>query len=159
MIHTDQWRARRTLCWDGTPIPRAQWGGDHWSVLAYVHSVVVNGAAIEPSRMQTNPTRHPLLQGEAQRRSLLPYNPDHCTRLIDPDGVVTYLHEHDDWDCLDELEDAGLVEIVSLINGIVRLTPDGFAVAQALVAHRGQGGSYATFQPWRTGADSAVRIQ
>lgn len=52
---------------------------------------------------------------------------------------------HDDWDCLEDAESAGLLRIVSHVNGFVQLTDEGLAVAGALREHKARGGTFATF--------------
>ncbi len=53
--------------------------------------------------------------------------------------------DHDDWDCVDDLCHAGLVERLTR-PGCARLTPQGSAVHEAMQTHLRQGGSIAKFQ-------------
>ena len=112
---------------------------DHWSLLAYIETRCVEThllyAGLDKRRMRCNPYRHPLL---AHRRD---WSPRWGTRLAN--GQV--LADHDDWDCLDDLEAVGLVEILSLINGFVRLTESGISMCAGLRAHKINGGTFATF--------------
>ncbi len=113
------------------------WGKDHWSTFAYVETCVVDrGGAIDRQRMRTHPGRHPLLahmDGSA-----------YPTRLRD--GAL--LSDHDDWDCLSDLEEAGLLEnIGSDTNHLIILTDEGRRVAAALRAHKAAGGTFASFAP------------
>jgi hypothetical protein len=93
---------------------------------------------IERSRMRVDIDRHPLLSHPVR----------HCmegckypTRLKDS----VELEDHDDWDCLDDLEAAGLLEIRSLVNGCVKLTDRGKDVAGKLRSHLAGGGRLAGF--------------
>lgn len=52
---------------------------------------------------------------------------------------------HDDWDCLDDLETAGYVEVLSLSNPAVRMTGAGLAVAAQLRAYKANAGNFADF--------------
>lgn len=53
---------------------------------------------------------------------------------------------HDDWDCLDDLRSAGYVDILSLANSCVRMTPQGIKVAAMLREHKATGGMFAGFR-------------
>lgn len=55
------------------------------------------------------------------------------------------LGSHDDWDCMDDLEKEGLIEVVSEANGFVKLTDKGFGVAARLREWKARGGMFATF--------------
>lgn len=83
-----------------------RWGKDHWSLLAYVESVCVDGhGEIDLRRMRCDADRHP---GYAVRQGFDDNShKKYSTRLQDGE-----LQDHDDWDCLDDLEAAGLVEDV-----------------------------------------------
>lgn len=56
------------------------------------------------------------------------------------------LTDHDDWDCMEDMEKAGLIEIMSVVNGIIVLTEKGMAVAGHLRAHKSRGGNFASFE-------------
>jgi hypothetical protein len=138
-------------------IPVSRWGKDHWSLLAYVESLVVDApdkvGTVNRQRVRCNPGRHPLLQGT--RDGI--WQPNYGTRLAgffeyaqrtDLTAAETagfFLPEHDDWDCLDDLDVANLVETLSLINGKVLLTPVGSVIAAQLRLHKQQGGQFANF--------------
>lgn len=119
-----------------------QFGRDHWSTLAYFETLVVdNGGRIDKRRMRCDGARHPqfghLPLGIVGR----------CpTRL--KGGVE--LDDHDDWDCMDDLEAAGLIETSGTgMFPVVQLTPRGHEIANALRRHRADSGlharSYDTF--------------
>lgn len=137
------------------PIPVELFSKDHWSTFAYVESRCVDGkdglGTLECNRMRCNPSRHPLLSGGA------PWREGYSTRLSgffdSPDrhdankaieqGLMAA--GHDDWDCLDDLEAAGLVEVISLAQCVVRLTSEGLRVSSLLRQHKAQGGNFARF--------------
>ncbi len=111
-------------------------GKDHWSTFAYVETCCVeNHGELENIRLRINNSRHPVGRG---------WDPKYGTRvkngsIPDPD--------HDDLDCLDDLEDAGLIEqIGTMINPTIRLTERGFAIAGSLRRHKANGGQFATFE-------------
>lgn len=139
--------------------PVQKFGKDHWSLLAYVETRCVDGSAgigaLDRNRMRCNQERHPLLGGSL---SAAPgWKPQYSTRLAGffefkdraiPAVAIAagfMLDGHDDWDCLDDLEACGFVEILSTANGAVRLTPAGLKVAAALREHKATGGMFATF--------------
>ena len=121
-------------------IPMSQFGRDHWSTFAYLESRCVNHRG-RPDRqhMRCDPERHPLHQNRGTHTGKTP-SP---TRL----GNGNEVHEHDDWDCVDDLATAGLVQIEgSGIDPIWRLTEHGHKVAAALRRHLATERRYATFQ-------------
>ena len=130
-------------------VPVERFGKDHSSLLAYIETRCVdstgNTGTLDPLRMRCNPKRHPVMAVSrfGERRWESTYGTRlHTTRT----GRVVQLKTHDDWDCLDDLEAAGLVEVLSLVNGIVRMTPSGLKVAAALRTHKAEGGVFATFR-------------
>jgi hypothetical protein len=76
------------------------------------------------------------------------WSPRHGTRLLGFSGAEPELQvaDHDDWDCLDDLDAAGLVQVINLANGWVRLTPAGVAMAAKIRAHKAGGGSFASLR-------------
>lgn len=135
-------------------VPVSRFGKDHWSLLAYVETRCVDSATntgqLDPKRMRCNPKRHPMMAVSifSERR----WEPRYGSRLrVTRTGTIPQLKTHDDLDCLDDLEAAGLVEVLSLINSIVRMTPDGLTVAHALRKHKADGGLFTTFR-WPTAA-------
>lgn len=116
-----------------------QFGKDHWSMLAYLETLCVDAkdefGLIDKTKVRCNSSTHPLLSqnGFAWKESW-------GTRLNS--GV---LENHDDWDCLDDLENEGLVEVFSLTQGIVKMTSKGMAVASELRNHKASGGYYSNF--------------
>lgn len=154
------------------PIPVEQFGKDHWSTFAYIETRVVDyGGVLANPNMRTDASRHPkfMARNSAQGGAEYP------TRLR---GEAEQT-DHDDWDCLLDAQEAGLLTIMSprdlgwwnidrgrrgplrgpgapnLSNTIVlkvqvELTPMGEAVAGELRAHKGRGENYATFVPTMT---------
>jgi hypothetical protein len=56
--------------------------------------------------------------------------------------------QHDDIDCLDDLEEAGLLESIgTLINPCYKLTDKGFELAGQLRKHKSTGGNFSGFIP------------
>lgn len=165
-----------------TRIGVEQFGKDHWSLLAYIETLVVDGMAtggtvgragsrraprsvgiIDRDRVRCNPQRHPLLLGPRQTIDF-GWKPEWGTRLRgyfdapDDQRAALRLPDHDDWDCLEDLDAAGLVEFVTLTSGGVLLTKAGFAMATRRRAHKASGGSFATFAPPATAASHAPRV-
>lgn len=130
-----------------------RFGKDHWSLLAYIETLVVDNQPIDRRRMRCNPTTHPTLVAPHQHQR---WEPQWGTRLknyflkeyFDAHDKAAYqLPEHDDWDCLEDLDAAGLVEFQTLTSGVVRLTPEGRRVANELREHKQNGGTFAGFTP------------
>ena len=117
-----------------------KFGKDHWSTFAYLECRVVdNKGVVALPQMRCDIDRHPGLHASIHGTTLKKYP----TILAGGEE----LHDHDDWDCVDDLEAAGFVEQTGTgINPAVRLTELGHEVAAALRKHKGEGGSFATFQ-------------
>lgn len=133
-----------------------KFGKDHWSLLAYVETRCVDfGGVLAPHHMRCNEANHPTL---SVTPSGITWKPTHGTFLRgafdlpkgDRLGAGYQLPEHDDWDCLDDLECAGLVEIQSLSNPRVSMTREGRRIAALLRAHKADGRQYATFDLQKT---------
>lgn len=111
-----------------------KWGRDHWSTLAYVETRCVDHSGkINHRNMRCDPDRHPLHAHEATSDNPPP------TRL--KGGLE--LSGHDDWDCLDDMEELGLLTTMGVM---VALTDKGFEVASALRKHIARGGNSGNFE-------------
>lgn len=138
-------------------VPMADWGKDHYSLLAYVETLCVEGRAgvgtLDWARCRVNEKNYPLL-----KRTSSPWKPEYGTRLSgffgngagDRTDPKRRLGQHDDVNCLDDLADEGLVEILSLMNGFVKITNKGREIAGRLRAHKSKGGYFADFNPAAT---------
>lgn len=129
-------------------VPVEEWGKDHWSLLAYVEvRCVDNKGTLAKHHMRCNTKTHP---GHYAGMTLMPvHNPDgsymYSTKLgmsVEP--------EHDDWDCLDDLETGGFITIGGTgLYPIVALTDAGRVMAGKIREWkgRGEGHSFGNFQP------------
>lgn len=119
-----------------------QFGRDHWSLFAYVECRVVDDGGIPNNlHMRCDPARHPGLAGSYNGHRLTP-DRKYPTRLAG--GAL--LNDHDDWDCADDLEAAGLIQIKGTgIHPVWRLTKLGRRVAAKLREHKQKGGQFSTF--------------
>lgn len=112
----------------GEPVPMVLWGKDHYSTFAYLETRTVDYKG-------TVDFRH--MRGQRGVVSKYP------TRL----ELGVELAGHSDWDCLDDIEDAGLiVNAGSGINPLVQMTEKGCLVAAALRAHKAAGGHFGNFR-------------
>lgn len=120
-------------------VPIAQFGRDHWSLFAYVECRVVDhGGVLDRTHLRCDPRLHPAHAHEGSRQGG-PYP----TRLVD--GLTR--GDHDDWDCLDDLEAAGLISSHGTgVNPWFRLTRKGLRMAALLRAHKAKGGQFAEFR-------------
>lgn len=130
-------------------------------MLAYVESCCVDGrdgvGTLDRRRVRCNANTHPMLSAELDVAGM-GWKLSYSTRLAgffdfaersDPEKAIAaglQLRDHDDWDCLDDLEAAGYVETLSLVNGFVKMTPLGCEVAAKLRAHKAEGGHFAGFR-------------
>jgi len=123
-------------------------GKDHWSLLALVENLIVdapnNIANIPRNRMRCNGDSHP------NHSHMSSWNPNWGTRLQGyfTDGEKNkdfLLPIHDDWDCLLDLQEAELIEIVSFNNAFIEMTKKGNEIASQLRAFKSTGGQFAQF--------------
>lgn len=137
-----------------THVSIERFGKDHWSLLAYIETCCVDSAqegigTLDNRRMRCHPKhpkQHIVVHGAGGG-----WQESYGTRLrgfFGPDNQTHPEHrlpDHDDWDCLDDIEAAGLVEVLNVANGFVRMTPAGIEVAAALRKHKALGGTLASF--------------
>lgn len=126
------------------PVPMSVWGRDHYSTFAYLETRVVDyKGTIAKQHMRTDENRHP---GLAFR---LPFSGDDPNEERYPTKLVGFvkLRDHDDWDCVDDMVVAGLIEKHGTgLYPIVKLTEQGELVAAVLRAHKGKGGNFCDFR-------------
>lgn len=137
-------------------IPAKDFGKDHWSLMAYVETLCVDSSKggvgeIDKRRIRCNPRRHPL-HAVNRNFGVTGWKGEYGTRLAGfwtnagLTNLKRQMKSHDDWDCLDDLEAAGLIEILSEANGYVKLTDKGLTVGGLIRAWKAKGGMFATFQ-------------
>ncbi len=146
-------------------IPINQWGKDHWSALAYVEvRCVDNNGVLKNAHMRTDAKRHPLFMV----RYMGPGDGSgYPTRYKDGE-----LADHDDWDCLNDLVEAGLIAVkpgaaelwevpvgmrgpikyqgrvrTKELKVAVRMLPEGSRIAGELRTHLTRERKYHTFSP------------
>lgn len=133
--------------------PVHKFGKDHWSLLAYAECCCVDGhdgvGALDHARMRSK-HRSGLIAG---------WKPQYSTRLkgffeyehrANPEVAIAagfMLRDHDDFDCLVDLESAGFLEIQSADNRFVKLKPAGVAAAAEIRRHKAGGAHFAAFEP------------
>jgi len=120
-------------------IEMERWGKDHWSLLAYVECRVVdNNGALDPRNLSSCP-RYPFANGSM-------WKDEYSTRLKGhTQEKPNQVKGNCDWDCLNDLDAEGLIEIVSLINGVVILKPKGLEFTNAVRNHKATGGAFGNF--------------
>jgi hypothetical protein len=120
------------------PVAMKYWGKDHWSTLAYAGvRAVDHKGVLETQRMRCDNDRHPAM---AVNREVLGKKYPTILKL----GFL--LEDHDDWDCLDDAEHEGLIEIKGTgLQPIVQFTEKGKKVLALLQSHKMNGGRYSSF--------------
>ncbi len=97
-----------------------------------------NKGVLDPRHMRCNPERHPGLEANG-----LVWRDAWSTRLKEQTWVG-----HDDWDCVDDLREAGFLTVDGTgLHPVVKLTPQGVDMAHALRRHKMKGGSFHDFEP------------
>ena len=128
-------------------VPVADFGLDHWMVFAYLFECnTYGGGVIDIDRMRCDSRRHPRVEGNRCRVLRLIQGADRFpTRLRG--GLLR--RNHDDWDCLWDLVEAGLVvpEFMAMdpLPSSGAFTARGRAVMNALSGHLATGRTIDTF--------------
>lgn len=123
--------------------PIHRWGRDHWTVLLLIETICVDKRG-EPDlrRFRTNPARHPGLLSPDVRIAGGGWEPKYATRLRTEDGLVLGSQpdpDHDDWDCVEDLVEAGMVVWGGTgMHPIFQLTDSGWDLAGRLRRHRAE---------------------
>lgn len=137
----------------GRFVPIEDWGKDHWSTFAYAETCVVDQQPLDRDRLRCNVKKRPHLVGPTVNRfGNARWEPSYGSKLKgyflegNKRDESRKLQDHDDWDCLEDMEEAGLIEFVSVINAIVTFTDKGLAVAAHLRKHKAKGGYFSNFE-------------
>lgn len=115
------------------------WGQDHWRTFLYVETCCVDkGGVVDPRRVQTNHSRHPVRGNPLDGSS-------YGIRLKDR---TLPGEDYDEWDCIEDMEHHGLLENDGTDNNPrYRLTAIGKSIAGQLRGHLSDGASCKTFTP------------
>lgn len=129
---------------------------DHWSCFAFVETLCVEHQGVvrdtDRIKLRTNARKHPGF-GIYPLGSYSPWKKEWGTRLkgffeADASNSKFRLNQHDDWDCIEDFEVAGLlVNRGTGINPKFELTKRGQAIAAELREHKAKGGHFYQFIP------------
>jgi hypothetical protein len=140
-----------------THVPIEEWGQDHWSTFAYAETCVVDranadGAPYEGKlnldRLRCNHATHGEWLGRTHRmRGMVnDWKDSYGTRLKDfGKDASRRLPEHDDWNCLFDMQAEHLLTVVEPRKGTIRFTDRGTALAAHVRAFKIRGGNFAAF--------------
>lgn len=126
-------------------VPADKWGKDHWSTLAYAGSCVTEreGFMSGPS-LRCKDTRVGI-----QREYGQSWNPQHGTRLNgffqNQNDKTLMLPDHDDIDCLEDMESEEMVLLGTTVSMFVQLTDKGREFEEALRRFKQDGGNFCDF--------------
>ncbi len=134
-------------------VDMARWGVDHWTLLRHLtrrFGDVQPGeaATVDYRTIRINPDNHRIQALSSDSTKIGgAWSGEDGTRLAGhadgtPDLRIGY---HDDVDCLEEMEDEGLLELVSTFRGQFSLTPCGVMLGRRLDDHLQGGGSLQDF--------------
>lgn len=128
-------------------VPIDKFGKDHWSLLAYIGTVVIDRSGImEGPKLRTNkrPGIEKHFTAEAKWR------PEWGTRLKgyfkNTNDKTLCLSDHDDIDCCEDMEAEGLITLGTMVSCFVQLTEKGREFLHALYRYKEDGGSFANFE-------------
>lgn len=127
----------------------SQFGKDHWSLFAYIETRTVDHKGILDKihlRIKnpaiSNSTHYPLPMGRN-------WKSEYGTRLkgfFNKKDKKLQLPNHDDLDCFDDLENAGLIKNAGTgFSPAAQLTKKGILIASKLREHKANGGMFANF--------------
>lgn len=113
-----------------------QFGKDHWSLFAYAVTRAVDYKGVLDYKHMSSKINPPLGVLSKPKPRLFGYFEDKSLCIED----------YDDFDCLDDLEAAGLLlNIGTGLNPIVKITENGWGVSTALNQHKASGEMFASF--------------
>lgn len=124
-------------------ISESLFGKDHWSTLLFLETQIVDKAfPIDLRRMRVNDSKRAFSNGASIHSESCKWQDSWSTRL--KGGAIE--NGHDDIDVLDDLEDSGYIKNNGThINIYPLLTDKGWKVCEAIRKHKGNGGTFATF--------------
>lgn len=145
------------------PIEPTRWSKDHWSCLLFLETVIVDHRGVFSDRlrmsMRTNPETHPAYGYWLHDHPR--WQAEWGTRVFYSDVATTMVRsdQHDDWDCLEDMEAAGLlVNRGSGMNPVLRLTDRGVRLHGMVRTHRADGKKLVEFRLSPELWDGLVRI-
>lgn len=116
-------------------LPR-HWGKDHASLLLYVEARHIDhGGELKPDNLRTNPSRHPHEADARRGRGSIVWKPEYGTTIV---GGERPSEAHDDWDCLDDMEEVQMLLHTGPPSFLAALSPIGIEVAGELRKYRGR---------------------
>lgn len=131
---------------------------DHWSLFGYIESRV-HSHQVAPATGELNRDNlrinengdYPILANNFGGYYSRQWKEEYGSRLVgyflenNKFDTSKRLDQHDDINCLNDLENAGLIEVISLVNLFVKLTKRGQSVASELRAWKNSGKMYYNF--------------
>lgn len=101
--------------WNQKSVPMDRWGKDHWTTLLYLETRAVNyRGKIAPEKMRTS-RRNRHLAGIVHGQANVMGVDQYPTRLVPTQAErakynsVDLIGGHDDWECMYDMADAGLL--------------------------------------------------
>ena len=135
-------------------IPIEYWGRDHWSLLAYIGSVMIEVAGFQvgfDERMRQNRRNYRVMMEECKK-------PKRISRIA-PSGIVGCMwkpeytsrlnngisENHDDWSCVQDMVHFGILKGKCQPNEILHFTRKGRSLYNKLIKHKQTGGQFSNF--------------
>ena len=118
------------------------WSKDHWSTFTYVECRCVDyKGELNFKHIRCNEGFH-LELPLAKIYALGEWHDKYSTRIKGGEQI----RGHDDWDCMEDLQAAGFMKIVSMPDLKVEMTDVGWEVLKHLRKHKAAGGVFSSFQ-------------
>ena len=129
-------------------IKMEEWGKDHWGTFMYIEKLCTEGTegigVFNKDSMRCDQSCHPKLIGPVNNiNGVYDGGKTLPTRLKNRN-----ISDHDDWDCVNDMESYGLVKIMGFeSNPACILTKTGAILSHELRRYMVNGGSYEDFMP------------
>ena len=138
-------------------VPMEHWGQDHWSMFAYMATIMMDyggfQCGFDPKmrqnrrnfRIMMDQFNNPKRNGKSNAKGLV-MEERWKSRLTDAEAS----REHDDWSCVQDMANAGLLNVVAgqVQPGVwLHFSELGYKYLDLLIRHKMTGGAFGDFHP------------
>lgn len=135
-------------------LPETVFGKDHWTVLMYAHTHCLQSGfrVVLDAHMRHNRRNYRVLRSSAAHLQAATRSSQQWARVMEAGhATLTFdgslVEGHDDWDCCQDLVEAGYLEGEVEPLEYLKITEKGMKAVSEITLHKQSGGAYRTFTP------------